>query len=331
MNVLACDLGGTHTRVALAQCEQDRCTVLREQFYDSSAYAHALPIFRDFLAHDTEHTVTAACIAVAGAIEVTAGGQLARVTNLPWQIDSLRLCRELGLERVSLINDFEAIAYGIGTLGEGELVSLQDGRPVADAPRAILGAGTGLGQAIVLTDDCGQLRTVATEGGHADFAPVDELQDALLRYVRKESSHVSYEHLLSGHGLVRILNFLVEYRQHAPSAALTQAMTQEDAAAAISRHALAGDDTLASEALDVFVAVYGAQAGNLALATLARGGVYLAGGIAPKILPRLQQGLFMQRFRAKGKMAAVMDRFPIHVITNTHVGLMGAAYYAAHH
>ncbi|MEJ2347090.1 MAG: glucokinase [Gammaproteobacteria bacterium] len=331
MKVLGCDLGGTHTRLLLADCRGGRCDPCDEHFYDSGAFDDLAPILQDFMARrpvagDPPH---AACIAVAGPVTATSGGgQRAKVTNLPWDLDSARLAEAAGIATVKLINDFEAIGYGIGALSADDRVTLQEGEPQPEYPRAVIGAGTGLGQAIVLGADDRE-RVLATEGGHADFAPTDELQVELLRSVRGERGRVSYEALLSGSGLVRIFRFLCAHYGREPTTDLAAAMAAGDAAAAVSQHGLQRLDPVADQALDLFVAIYGAQAGNLGLTCMARGGVYVAGGIAPKILERMRRGPFLAHFRDKGKMTELMHQLPVHVITDTRIGLHGAVRLAA--
>ncbi len=325
MNVIGCDLGGTHTRLCLADCSAGGCATRLERDYDSRAHAGLEPIVHDFLqrAGLAPGAVAAACIAVAGPVDCRADLQRAQVTNLPWQLDSRELSRRTGIRRLRLINDFEAAGYAVPTLGDEDVAVLQTGEARAGAPCAIIGAGTGLGQAILVPLN-GGLSVLPTEGGHADFAPVDEEQIALLRFVQRERGRASFEDLLSGPGLVRLHHFCREHHGLEPSAPLQQAMAQGDAAAAISRFALAGEDRSADAALGLFVRIYGAQTGNFALSCLPRGGLYVAGGIAPKIVARLRDGAFIEAFARKGKMAALMARFPVRVVTNTRIGLQGA-------
>lgn len=326
MNVIGGDLGGTTTRLRLAHCDaRTGCETRFEHDYASADYPHLLPLLKRFLsdAGVAPDTVAAACIAVAGPIRGTAEGQEVKVTNLPWHLDSADLARQSGINRVLLINDFEAVGYGIPTLGPEDLATLQAGRPCAGAPRGVLGAGTGLGQTI-LTPVEGGYSVWPTEGGHVDFAPVDDEQIALLRFLQPQLGRVCCEHLLSGSGLVRIHAFCCAYHGHVPSASLNERMARGDPAAAISESALDGSDTGATAALHLFTKLYGAQAGNFALSCLCRDGLYVAGGIAPKILPRLREGPFLDAFGDKGKMAGLMATIPVHVVTNTRVGLQGA-------
>lgn len=325
MIILACDLGGTHTRLLLAEGTDASWRAIHEQVFDSGAYPDLSPIVRQFIDQaPAGKGPQTACIAVAGPVTGDSRRQKAQVTNLPWQLDNQRLSSECAIPQVRLINDFEAIGYGIGSLDAGDTTSLQQGNAQADAPRAVIGAGTGLGQAIVIRETDGD-RVLPTEGGHVDFGPVDDLQIELLQYLRREQARVSYEDVLSGPGLVRLFHFLVERNGGSIPADIGTALQEGDPAATISEYGLQHREPLADQALDLFVAIYGAQAGNLALNCLAHGGVYLAGGIAPKLLERLQHGPFLQHFHDKGKMTRLMSEFPVQVITNTAVGLHGAA------
>lgn len=320
--VMAVDVGGTHTRVQLAEIADGRPHALHEHHYASAAYPDLTSILRDFL-NAVGTGPRHACLAVAGPVSRHEWGQSARVTNLPWTLDSRVLTAELGLGSLQIINDFEAVGHGIAALRPDDLATLQAGDPRSDAPRAALGAGTGLGQALLMP--CGDgYDVVATEGGHTDFAPQNDLQLALLRDLQARLGHVSYERLLSGAGLAYIHDYLRRQR-----AAPESPRSEDDPAAAVSRAALAGTDPLAADALREFVRIYGAQAGNLALTCLPFGGLFVAGGIAPKILPALQSGGFLQAFLAKGRMEPLLRRIPVHVVTHPAPGLLGAALYAA--
>ena len=326
--VLAADVGGTNARLLLADSDGSTYVPIREQHYASADWPDLRPILQDFFA--TEATLPqCACVAIAGPVTGTAGHQQAEVTNLPWVLDSQVIADNLGIPRVVLINDFAAVAYGIAALGEVDLAQLQAGEPRPYAPRAVLGAGTGLGQALLV--HCGShYEVLPTEGGHADFAPQTEEQFHLLHALQREYGHVSYERLLSGAGLVFIYEFLRQHHAAGESDVLAQAdLAGIDRAAAISQSALAAGDPIAVQALHEFVSIYGAQAGNLALTCLPFGGVYVAGGIAPKILAKLVDGSFIAAFNAKGRMAAVTARIPVHVVTHRNPGLLGAALYAA--
>jgi glucokinase len=321
--VLAVDVGGTHTRAAIAASDGGRCTIERERVYASADWPGLLPLLRDFLVAGDQRPARG-CIAVAGPI--TDNGARARVTNLPWHLDRAQLQTDLGCEGLALINDFAAVGHGIAALGADNLVTLQAGEAQPRAPRAVLGAGTGLGQALLVRDGDGYA-VLATEGGHVDFAPQSELQWELWRALHRAYGHVSYERLVSGPGLVFIYRFLHE-RHGGRSEDVTRLAPEADPAAAIAGAALAGSDPLAASALDEFVRIYGAQAGNLALNCLPFGGLYVAGGIAPKMLAKLREEEFLAAFNAKGRMEAVTQRIPVHIVTHPNPGLLGAALYA---
>lgn len=321
MALLAADIGGTNIRLCLARAGESR--FLAEQNYASAEFASFAAVLRRFLADFPSEPVTSACFAVAGPIRAGADGQVVKVTNLPWEIDSRALEKEFGLPKLRLINDFQAIGYGIEALGDKDFVVLQPGSPVPHGPRAVIGAGTGLGQAILVWQG-ERYEVIATEGGHADFGPTDELQIELLRYLYKNVGRASYERVLSGPGLVWLYEFLRGQGIAAESAATAQTMKTGDPAAAITDAALKANDPLANRTLDLFARIYGAQAGNLALTIGATGGVYLAGGIAPKIIAKLTGGGFMDAFRSKGKMSDYVANIPVRVVMNPKVGLMGA-------
>ena len=323
MKVLAGDIGGTKSLLAVVEVDRSRSWVLYEERFDSSRYDDLEPIVHEFCARagaDPER----ACFGVPGPV---VDGEC-RTPNLPWTINAHRLAQETGIARIKLINDFEAIGYGLGQPAPGDLATLQEGRPAPHEPRALLGAGTGLGEAFLLWEGA-RYRVRASEGGHADFAPRDALQWGLFEFLHGQYEHVSYERVLSGPGLLNIYRYLVE-RCLAPSVPEVQAeMAREDPAAVISRRALAGTDAACTKARDIFISVYGAEAGNLALKVLATGGVYLAGGSAPRILDRLQSGTFVLAFRGKGRLSATLRNIPVHVILSPRVGLLGAAAVAA--
>lgn len=325
MRVLAGDIGGTKVLLQIAELGRDRYQVVHERRFFSGAYPAFEPIVREFMQTCPPHlTIDAACFGVAGPISMTEGHQCASLTNLPWQIDSTALAAELKTPKVRLINDFQAAGYGIEALRPDDLVTLQTGEPRPRAPRNIIGAGTGLGQGILFWEQ-DHYEVLATEGGHVDFAPTDELQVDLWRYLKKHFDRVSYERVVSGPGLVHIYTFLRETGIAPESPEVAAAMDSGDPAAAISQAGLAGHDELARRTLDLFVTLYGAQAGNFALTTLPTGGVYIAGGIAPKIIDKLTDGTFMRAFLDKGRMADLVAKMPVHVVMNAKVGLIGAA------
>jgi glucokinase len=323
--VLAGDIGGTKTWLRLAEASHGVLRTVREQRFESAEFDGLVPMIGALLGSEsTPAEISSACFGVAGPVE----GRRATLTNLPWLVDADEIGQRCGIAAVRLINDFEAIGYGIEALEDHDIATLQIGRPVAKGPRAVLGAGTGLGVCLIVPDG-ERYRVIATEGGHVDFAPTDELQMGLLRFLQGRFGHVSYERILSGPGLVNIYEFLQDAGAQQPAAELASALHTDGAAAAISQAALGGHDSCARAALQLFIAIYGAQAGNLALTALARGGVYLAGGIAPKVIEELKAGDFMRAFCDKGRFAALLSTIPVHVVMNPQVGLMGAALVAS--
>jgi len=325
--IIAGDIGGTKTLLALF--DPDARAPRFERRYDS----HAQPDFPSLLSQFLEDARSAtgvrpqverACFGIAGPVL----DDHVKVTNLPWEMDARGLERLFGISRVRLLNDFAAAAHGVEALGEDDVLTLQAGAPIVDAPRVVLGAGTGLGVAYSVADGAGY-RVIAGEGGHAAFAPADEEQVALWRHVHAGSARVVLEHVLSGSGLARVYEFLRAARRHPESPIVAREMAEGDSAAVIARNAMDRNDPLASAALDLFVAIYGAAAGDHALNVVARGGVFIAGGIAPKILPRITAGGFLSAFNAKADFSALTRQMPVRVVTNEKLGLIGAAQYAA--
>lgn len=326
--ILAGDVGGTHTRLALFGADPHAPAEL--EVYASAEQSGLEAMMRDFLA-TRKATVDAAGFAVAGPVT---GGR-AKTTNLPWPVDAAQLAGQLGLARVGLVNDLYANAYGIAELRPEDLVTLNAGDPSVGGNAAVVSPGTGLGEAGLYWDG-ERYDAFASEGGHGDFAPRDELEIELLRFLLREGSdgtHVSYEHVCSGLGLVNVYRFLRARSGSAEPAWLTEALADGGGAGgsggeAIGAAAVAGRDEVCSEALALMVSILGAEAGNLALKLLATGGVYLGGGIAPRILPQLREGGFLAAFTAKGRFTGLLERIPVHVIVNDHTALLGAARYA---
>lgn len=312
--LLAVDIGGTKT---LAQISSVDGEVLFSQRYASSEFAS----FEDLLAGFLNRLpadylpIDSACLAVAGPII----GRTAKVTNLPWQIDADVLCQIMPIQQVMLINDFAAVGEGIACLNPEDLMLLQAGKPDLLAPRAVIGAGTGLGQAFMTPLSAGSWQVWATEGGHTDFAPTDGLQQQLLDFLLQQYVHVSYERLVSGMGLVNIYQFLCDLQKSVP-----EIDSATDIPAQISELARL-NDPLAQQTMQLFVDIYGAQAGNLALTVMPRGGLYLAGGIASKNQPLFSDGRFMQAFLAKGRMKSLLEAIPVYLIRSNEAGLRGAA------
>ena len=318
--ILAGDVGATHTRLALFAADP-RVPVAFES-YASHDHAGLEEMVQTFLAAypaDVGH----ACFGVAGPVR---DGQV-KMINLAWPVEAASLARVLGLESVGLINDLAANAYGIAELAPDDLETLKSGVAAPDGAVVVISAGTGLGEAGLLPDGDG-VRVIPTEGGHTDFGPRSDLQVELYQYLAVEDAHVSYERVCSGMGLSNIYRFL-RWRSRVPEPPwLTAEIADHDASATISRAALRQQDPVCVQALDLMVSIYGAEAGNLALKYFATGGVYIGGGIAPQILPKLPDGTFVASFAAKGRYAEVLDQIPVQVIRNDRAALLGAAHYA---
>lgn len=327
MNLLAADVGGTKTLLMLVRHERGHLEYAHPQRFDSTAFADFESMADRFLANAGIRPghVQGACLAIAGPVSHHgARHQSAQLTNLPWHLDTERLSAHLDIPVVSLINDFEGVARSLDGLPESAFVTLQPGNYDPAGPRLLVGAGTGLGVCAM----CPAHDTLLPgEGGHSGFAPADAQQVRLWQFVAREEGRCSREHLLSGRGITRIAAFL-QTEGHTPGPALAAAMTREDPAAALSRFALLGDDPLAWHTLRLFVRIYGSQTGDLALGVLPAGGVYLAGGIAPRILPLMQSGDFVAAFVNKPPMGHLLTRYPVRVIIEPHAGLFGAARWA---
>jgi glucokinase len=304
MKLVAGDVGGTKTLLQLVQVVDTERRVLREARFESGKYA----TFDDLLREFEPGPVDAACFAVAGPVFENR----AEVTNLGWHMEAGALAKAFGIHRPALINDFYAVALGVPLLAEGDLLSLQQGERVKGAPIGILGAGTGLGEAaVIFRGDVWNV--VPTEGGHADFAPQDEEQARLFLQLRERYGHVSWERVLSGMGLVNIDNFVRGIDRAYDEQLPAQIVELAD-----------GGDEQALRTMAIFVDAYGAEAGNVALHVLARGGVFLAGGIAAKNIPRFTDGKFIEAFRRKGRFRSLLETIPVDLITNPKVGLIGA-------
>lgn len=319
MIVLAGDVGGTNARLATVELDGPSARIVRKLRYPSADYAGLAPIVHRFV-EETGGRPERACFAIACPVV----GDDCTAPNLPWTINARALAAEIGIPRTTIINDFVAVGYGIERLNADDLATLQAGAPVPQGPIALIGAGTGLGQGFLVWQG-NHYRVLASEGGHADFAPSGELQTGLLRSLREEFGRVSWERLLSGPGIANIYRYLLGAGMAPEQAHVADELKREDPATVIVRHAAADTDCLSRRSVDLFCEVLGAQAGNLALTVVATGGVYLAGGIAPRLLDWLGSGGFMAAFRNKGRLSELLDRIPVHVITNPSVGLLGAA------
>jgi glucokinase len=322
--ILAGDVGGTHTTLALFDEGSGNLRPAREATYPSREHGSLEEILAKFLAGDPRPAVRAACFGVAGPI---VEGRT-RLTNLPWQLEEASLARAIGAPHVKLLNDLQAAALGMLHLRPEELVDLNPEAREQEGNAAVIAAGTGLGEAILYWDGT-RHHPVACEGGHVEFAPRTEREIELLRYLhRKLGGRVSYERVISGPGIHNIYQFLRDTRYAPEDPGTAGKIAGGDPSAAISEAALSGEDPLSVAAMDLFVSAYGAEAGNIALKCVALGGVFVGGGIAPKILPALRTGAFLRSFVDKGRYREFMRAIPVRVALDPRAPLLGAAHHA---
>jgi glucokinase len=321
-SILAGDIGGTKTRMGIFSLNENGLDAIRTHTFSSNQYRGLEQIVSEFL-HSGERIV-AASFGVAGPV---LGGS-AIATNLPWKITEKSLKKQLSINKVALINDLVANAYGIEVMERNDFIQLNQGKP-AVGNRAILSAGTGLGAAILFWDGSRYLPS-PSEAGHVEFGPRNRLELDLLRYLFEKYGHVSYERILSGSGLFNIYQFLRDTGKcGAEPAWLSDRLEKEDPASVISDAALHKKSKLCAATLDQFASIYGAAAGNLALQAMATGGVFIGGGIAPKIISKLRHGTFMKAFMSKGRLSPIVKRIPVKVIMNDQAALLGSAAHAA--
>ena len=322
--ILAGDIGGTNARLAYFQAQNGHLQLVAERVFPSREHSELGEIVSQFL-KDSGTRPDVACFGIAGPVR---NGRV-ETSNLPWVVEQSRLAKQMNLPSAILINDLEASAWGIGALAASDLVALNKVTGPVSGNQAVIAPGTGLGEAGLFWD--GKRHHVfACEGGHTDFAPNDDLQIELLRFLRARFGHVSYERILSGPGLVNVYEFLRASGWGTEPTELSVALNGADPAAAISNAALDGSSPMAKKALEIWVAVYGAEAANLALKVMATGGLFLAGGISPKVIAELKGSpIFMQAFLDKGRLRPLVEAVPVHVVTNEKAGLLGAARCAA--
>lgn len=334
--ILAGDVGGTKTLLRLAETQaESNPKVLYESRYLSASYEHlslAVRVFYNEVKAQLGYLPqpSQACFGIAGPVV----DNTSELTNLGWLLDSKNLSETLEIEKVQLINDFAAVGYGVLGLEATDLHTLQVGKAIAKAPIAIIGAGTGLGEAFLAWGEHGY-EVYSTEGGHVDFSPRTDLEMGLLKYLINRYERVSVERVASGMGVVAIYQYLRDSEFAEELEELGQLIrnwemgkSEIDPAAAIAQ-AAEKKDILAEQTMGMFVSAYGAEAGNFALKLLPYGGLYIAGGIAPKILPLLQQGYFLAAIKRKGRVSYLLDNVPIHIVLNPDVGLIGAMLSAA--
>ncbi|MBV9926641.1 MAG: glucokinase [Acidobacteria bacterium] len=320
--IIAGDIGGTKTNVALFEAGEGKIgNPLAQHSYPSARYDSLESILKDFVSQNPSARITHACFGVAGPV---VRGHI-DATNLAWKVHDVKLAEAIGVPSVRLINDLEATAFGIGELGPEQLYTLNEGESERVGHRALIAAGTGLGMAAIYFDGAA-FQPMPSEGGHMDFAPRNKREFALLSYLHEQlGGRVSYERVLSGMGIHNIYAFLRDRGYGEEPAWLAEEIRTGDPSAAISRAALAGKSELAATTLEIFVEVYGAMAGNLALLLKSVGGLYIGGGIAPKIMPKLTDGTFMRNYGDKGRMSGLVLSIPVRVILDDKTALYGAA------
>jgi glucokinase len=322
--ILAGDVGGTKVHLALYEFEEGRLRHVTDERFPAREFDGLEAVVRKFLSNQGGPDVTSACFGVPGPVR---NGRL-KLTNLPWMLDAREIARNLEIDHIFLINDLEANGYGISELTKDQVYTLSSGDPSVIGNRGLMSAGTGLGQAILMWN--GKMHVpIASEGGHCDFAPRNDTEIELLRYLQQTlGGRVSYERVVSGLGLKNVYSFLRDHEGMTESPELRDRMANEDPNAVIGELGESGRDELCARALDIFVSVYGAEAGNLALKVLAIGGMFIGGGIAPKILDKMRDGTFMRAFADKGRLSELLVHTPVHIILESRAALMGAAAYA---
>ncbi|MEW8026747.1 MAG: glucokinase [Candidatus Thiodiazotropha sp.] len=324
MQILAGDIGGTNTRLALYQASpESTLNLLLQEIYPSQSYHSIEAVLQHFLALTSTREIDRACLGIAGPVI----DQVCETTNLPWRVSASRINGQFGFKQTRLINDLEANAWGIETLDDKDFLTLSHGADKAVGNRSIIAAGTGLGEAGLYWNG-ERYHPFPSEGGHSDFSPITPSEFGLFQTLRESYGHVSWERLVSGPGLEAIYDYLLDQRDSSTPSWLYQQMAKTGKAPAISDAGLNSTDSICRESLELFTRLYAREAGNHALKIMATGGVYLGGGIAPQILPILQEGIFMEAFIDKGPMRKVMLAMPVKVILNDKTALYGAANYA---
>ncbi len=337
--LLAGDIGGTKTILELVElADSGKLHPLHQKVYPSQEYGELVPMIEQFLASAAQSgempKPDRACLAIAGPVVHNS----AKLTNLPWVLETEQLQQALDIPQVKLINDFSAVGYGVLGLQPKDLHTLQAGEPDASAPIAVIGAGTGLGEGFLIRTGEDRYQVFPSEGGHIDFSPRNPLEFELQQYLlqKYELDRVSVERVVSGQGIVAIYQFLRDRQEIPETPELSKIVTAweqdqpiADPAATIAKAARENRDRLSQQTLKLFIEAYGVAAGNLALKLLPYGGLYIAGGVAAKNLSFMQDGTFLKAFGTKGRISPLIARVPVHIILNQQVGLLGAAIYAA--
>lgn len=323
--ILACDAGGTKTVLSVFTLEGKKLVAHKSERYNSNEYESLEDIIIHFL-KDTGYKIETGCAGVPGPV---VDGKSSS-TNLTWAMDEDVIREKTGIPNFKLVNDLYALASAVPFLSDEDILTVYPGSPTNGyGVKAILAPGTGLGQGFLVPLENGKFKVIPSEGSHADFAPIDDLQIEMLKFMTAEYGRVSIERISSGLGLRGIFKFLYETKTAKPSPELLEAIETEDTAAMISKFALEGKDELAVLALDLFTRVLGQQAGNLVLTLMAQGGVYLGGGIPPKITEKIMDGSFVEAYKAKGRLSYIVENTPVYLIKDSSAGLHGSAYIAA--
>lgn len=319
--LLAGDVGGTKVRMAFFESNK-KLICKKEMKYKSQDWPDLFSLIQDFSKLMPDEEITSLCVGVAGPV---VDGRC-QETNMPWVIDAAELKQALKIDNVWVINDLEANAWGLGSLEKQELACLNEGERV-QGNQALISAGTGLGEAGLYWD--GFLhRPFACEGGHVDFAPTNDEEIELLRYLQSRFGHVSYERMLSGAGLYHLYRFLVDTGREKEDGDIARLSSKEEPQKVITEKALRGASKTCERVLDLFVSIHGAEAGNLALKFLSVGGVYIGGGIAPYLVPFFKKEHFMHAFKSKGRFEELLEKIPVHIVLNDRTALLGAARFA---
>jgi glucokinase len=323
MYIIAGDIGGTKTHLSLFREEEKRGDFVNLQTFQSRHYSNFTALLKDYLEMCTTFgRVENACFAIAGPVKENR----CRATNLPWVVDAKNISLDSGIPQVYLINDLEANAYSLDILSEENIFSLFPGKGSKIGNRVVISPGTGLGEAGLFWNGK-QHRPFSCEGGHCDFGPRIPIEFELTQFLYQQFGHVSYERVLSGPGLYNIFDFFVQMKGRTPPSWLIEEMKEKDPSAVISENGLNGRSDLCVDALDLFVSIFASEAGNCALKFMAYGGVFLGGGIPPKILPKLEEPLFIENFINKGRLSSLLEEIPISVILDDKASLRGAAHF----
>ncbi|MBI2995497.1 MAG: glucokinase [Candidatus Melainabacteria bacterium] len=320
------DIGGTKTNIALLETVDKKFKIVLEKNYPSKNHDSLRTIVKEFTTENKNLNIVCACFGVAGPVK----DGLCDATNLPWLVDAKKIAEVLNINSnlVWLLNDLEAGAYGIEVLEDKDVFILNEGTEIKHGNKCLLSAGTGLGESIIFWDG-EKYKPSASEGGHTDFAPRNKIEINLLNYLINKYGRISYERILSGPGLLNVYEFFKDTTYQNTPTWLLERLKKEDPSAVIAEIGMAKKDECCEKALELFTSIYGAEAGNLALTSLATSGVYIGGGIAPKILDKLKEGSFMQAFTHKGRLSVMVSQMPVKVILNPKIPLLGCGNFLA--